>query len=123
MWTPSAKLAAVQVALILLGTAAVAALVVSAGHTGAIAGDGYQGPYGFGTPATAAEIAAMDTDIAPDAHHALVGQVLRGEGDLSLVIHGLQGVVQQVQEHPLQLLPVQRRGRNRGIEGAHELHL
>lgn len=81
MWTPSAKLAAVQVALILLGAAAVAGLVAMGGRSGAIAGDGYQGPYGFGTPATEAEIAAMDIDIMPDGHGLPPGSGTPTEGE------------------------------------------
>lgn len=81
MWTPSAKLAAVQVALMLLGAAAVAGLVAMGGRSGAIAGDGYQGPYGFGTPASEAEIAAMDIDIMPDGHGLPPGSGTPAEGE------------------------------------------
>jgi len=81
MWTPSAKLAAVQGALMLLGAAAVAGLVAMGGRSGAIAGDGYQGPYGFGTPASEAEIAAMDIDIMPDGHGLPPGSGTPAEGE------------------------------------------
>ncbi len=81
MWTPSAKLAAVQGALMLLGAAAVAGLVAMGGRSGAIAGDGYHGPYGFGTPASEAEIAAMDIDIMPDGHGLPPGSGTPAEGE------------------------------------------
>ncbi len=81
MWTPSAKLAAVQGALMLLGAAAVAGLVAMGGRSGAIAGDGYQGPYGFGTPASEAEIAAMDIDIMPYGHGLPPGSGTPAEGE------------------------------------------
>ncbi len=81
MWTPSAKLAAVQGALMLLGAAAVAGLVAMGGRSGAIAGDGSHGPYGFGTPASEAEIAAMDIDIMPDGHGLPPGSGTPADGE------------------------------------------
>lgn len=49
-----------------LGLYGAAAAVAFATGIGAALADGYGGPYGFGTPATAQEIAAIDIDAMPD---------------------------------------------------------
>ena len=46
----------------------------------ALAGAGYGGPYGFGSPASAADIAEVDIDVMPDGRGAPPGQGTYAEG-------------------------------------------
>lgn len=57
------------------------ALALSLGlSVDAQAGGGYGGPYGFGSPASAADIAKIDIDVMPDGRGAPPGQGTYAEG-------------------------------------------
>jgi len=64
-----------------LGAAAVVALVGGTSFS-ALAGSGYGGPYGFGSPADPAAVAIIDIDVVPDGRGAPPGEGTYEQGKM-----------------------------------------